>query len=331
MGRGQHCSAEFREKIKHLHNQGFSYRKIAETLNCSKRMVENAVKYKFQRETRGRKSKISPTLERSIMRFVKKNPFASSYQIKKEFSLDVDASTIRKRLINHNLKAKRPRKVPFLSKRNVSRRILFANEHAKWPVEKWRNILWSDETKCNLFYPDCGTQHVRRPLNTAFNPQYTVKTVKHGGGSIMVWGCFSYQGVGPIYRIESTMTAVTYCNILNEVLLPYAEENMPLRWVFQQDNDPKHTSKLANKWFSDNNVNVLSWPAQSPDLNPIENLWQEVKVALRGKISTNKDTLWSLVEEAWKAIPRAKCQKLVDSMPRRCMAVINSKGFATKY
>uniref|UniRef100_A0A0K8WHA5 Transposase IS30-like HTH domain-containing protein n=1 Tax=Bactrocera latifrons TaxID=174628 RepID=A0A0K8WHA5_BACLA len=115
MGRGQHCRAELRKQIKHLHNQGFSYRKIAETLNYSKRMVENAIKYKPQKETRGRKSKISPTLERNRMRFLKKDPFSSSSELKKIFSLDVDTSTIRKWLINKNLKAKRPRKVPFLS------------------------------------------------------------------------------------------------------------------------------------------------------------------------------------------------------------------------
>lgn len=96
-------------------------------------------------------------------------------------------------------------------------------------MKKWCNILWADETKSNLFCSDCGTQHVRRPVDTAFKQQYTAKTVKHGGGSIMIRGCFSYQGVGPIYRIEETMTTATYCIILNDVMLPYAEYNMPLR------------------------------------------------------------------------------------------------------
>ena len=88
----------------------------------------------------------------------------------------------------------------------------------------------------------------------------------------MIWGCFSYYGVGPIYHIPGIMDQFGYIKILEEVMLPYAEEEMPLKWVFQQDNDPKHTSKRAASWFQTNKIKVMEWPAQSPDLNPIEKL-----------------------------------------------------------
>lgn len=147
----------------------------------------------------------------------------------------------------------------------------------------------------------------------------------------MIWGAFSYYGVGPIYWIKPIMDRHVYVEILKNVMLPYAEEEMPLRWVFQQDNDPKHTSKLAKEWFQDNNVEVMEWPAQSPDLNPIENLWTDVKKAVSEAKPTNNNQLWKVVEQSWYSIPKERCQGLVNSMKRRCEAVIKNKGFATKY
>lgn len=115
----------------------------------------------------------------------------------------------------------------------------------------------------------------------------------------MVWGCFSWNGIGPIYRIESTMNADGYREILENVMLPYDTENMPLRWMFQQDNDPKHKSRLVTNWLSQNNVRVLSWPSQSSDLNLIENLWSELKKRMSNEVFKNKDDLWEKTQKIW--------------------------------
>ena len=147
----------------------------------------------------------------------------------------------------------------------------------------------------------------------------------------MVWGCFSYYGFGPIYRIPGIMDQFEYIKILEEIMLPYAEEEMPLKWVFQQDNYPKHTSKQATSWFQTKRIEVMEWPAQSPDLNPIENLWGDIKNAVSEAKPKNSQELWNVVCSSWAEIPVSRCQKLVDSMQRRCTAVIKNNGYATKY
>ena len=125
----------------------------------------------------------------------------------------------------------------------MQNRFKFPKELINWPKEKWHNILWTDESKIVLFGSSGHRQYVRCPPGTEFKPQYTVKTVKHGGAKIMVWGCFSYSGVGPIYHIPEIMDQFEYIKIIEAIMVPYAGEEMPHKSVFQQDDDPRHTSK----------------------------------------------------------------------------------------
>jgi len=114
-------------------------------------------------------------------------------------------------------------------------------------------------------------------------------------------------------------------------MLPHGNEKMAPGWIFQQDNDPKHTSRLVSKWIMDNGIDLLQWPAQSPDLNPIEHLWEELDRRIRTHKFSKLDDLMSALEAEWSKIPLDRIIKLVDSMPARCAAVIASKGYGTKY
>lgn len=172
---------------------------------------------------------------------------------------------------------------------------------------------------------------VRHQKGNRLNPRYCKQTVKHGGGNVMVWTCFSGNRLGPVHQIVDKMDRFMYRDILETKMLPYAEWHMPLRWVFQQDNDPKHTSKLVKDWFNANRIQVLDWPAQSPDLNPIENLFAIVKRRMGSYRYTNKKALFKGFKKEWKSIPKVILRNLIASMPKRCAAVIKNAGSYTKY
>ena len=110
---------------------------------------------------------------------------------------------------------------------------------------KWKKILWSDETKIELFGHQTRRYVWWKP-NTAHHQKHTIPTVKHGGGSIMLWGCFSAAGPGRLVKIEGRMNAAKYTEILGDNLIQSARElRLGRRFIFQQDNDPKHTAKAT--------------------------------------------------------------------------------------
>lgn len=213
---------------------------------------------------------------RQVVRYSKKHPFIPATAIKDELNVEASVETVRRCLQNNGLNDRSPRKVPLLTKKHAQKRLKFAKEHLTLTVEEWRNILWSPESKIILYGRTGSRSYVRRSQNTEYKPTYTNKTIKHEGCSIMIWASFSYYGVGPIYWIKGNMDKHLYVQILQDVMLPDAAEEMPLIWVFQQDNDPKHTTKLAKEWLKSNDAGK-GMACQSPDLNPIENLWTDVK------------------------------------------------------
>ena len=111
-----------------------------------------------------------------------------------------------------------------------------------------------------------------------FDPKCTVPTVKHGGGSIMVWSCFTRREVGRLCVLDRIMDRLYYRDILEQNLLPSIDHfKFGQQYHFMQDNDPKHTSELVKHCLKQKTIQTLLWPFFSPDLNPFENLNEELK------------------------------------------------------
>jgi transposase len=249
-------------------------------------------------------------------------------------NMSVTPQTVRRNLRSTGWKAVKKRKRPALKPGHMRARKEFAERHLHWTVDDWKRVIWSDETKINRLGSD-GQQWVWKEAGEGLNARLVQQTTKYGGGHVMVWGCMTWHGVGFAARIEGNMDADLYTRILDDDLLNTIKwyKLKPENLKFQQDNDSKHTSKKAREWFEDNDIDVLIWPANSPDMNPIEHLWVHIKNELKKFEHPPSGVLelWERVEKLWDDIPPEVCQNLIESMPRRIQAVAKAKGAWTKY
>ncbi|KAE8179347.1 hypothetical protein CF328_g9509 [Tilletia controversa] len=231
------------------------------------------------------------------------------------------------------------KKRPLMTRRYKQNRLRFALKHVEWTPEDWARVIWTDETKINRISSD-GREVVWVENGSGLSERTITPTVKFGGGNIMVWGCMTWSGPGKIELVQGRMNAQQYTEILTKNLVPVIDAmsllpDSPARdkIILQQDNDPKHTAKLAKAWFKAHNITPLEWPANSPDLNPIEHLWNTLKRRLHTYSTQPKGAqeLWERVQVEWERLPTDTCKGLIESMPRRCAAVIRAKGGNTKY
>jgi len=129
---------------------------------------------------------------------------------------------------------------------------------------------------------------------------------------VHVWAAISLRGPTKVCIFEGIMDAPFYVEILHKTLLPFIKEKYPRRHRFMQDNDPKHTSKLAQSFFTKNKINWWKTAAESPDLNPIENLWHELKEFVRREVKPKtKDELIEGIKKFWQTVNVQKCAKYV--------------------
>jgi len=140
----------------------------------------------------------------------------------------------------------------------------------------------------------------------------------------------SWEGVGFLCWIDNGLDAELYQSILGDELIKtidwYGLDKASI--FFQHDNDPKHTARSTKEWLEDNEIKVLGWSSQPPDLNPIEHLWNEVDLRISNypRKASSKETLWEILQEVWNGIEPEVCQKLILTMPKRLGDVCSAKG-----
>jgi transposase len=314
-----------------LNNAGKPVKAICEALGRSDGVIRSFLKspetYNTKRRP-GRPPKLSKTDKRHVIRLEKKGKSSSS-QICHQLKLNVSPRTVRKVLAKSGEVVYRKRKpMPVLTEAHKVTRLDWAREHVEFGG-KWRDVIFSDEKKFNLDGPDGMQMHwhdLRREPETCFSRQ-------GGGGSLMVWGAFSWKGLSELVVLRGMQDSEAYIHTLSEYLLPFAHANHGTDFIFQQDNASIHSSHKTRAWMIEQDMKVMTWPARSPDLNPIENLWGHlVRVVYKdGKQYDSVSELHDAVMDAWKKVKEEDYQNLVSSMLNRCIKTLQAEGGHSGY
>jgi transposase len=336
-------SLEARTKICTLHEHtSKSQREIARIVGVSQRAISNIIKLGKEADTLhpeckarcGRKAKSSPEVARMIIEESVNDPRKTSNDLRKfieTMGISLSSRTVRRCLVDGGRLARRPSKKQLLTSAMREKRLEWAEKYQSWTKYDWRMVLFSDES--HFMVQGQHSQYVRRSKGEPINQAHMNQYVKHPQKR-MFWGSFCYKGVGSLRPIMGIMNADRYIDVVNNNIQKDMKEAFTGgNGIFQQDLAPCHRAKKVRKLFREKNIRLLDWPGNSPDLNPIENLWSIVKAELLKRDCTTEAKLTRSVIDIWFSDPKINkcCLKLVDSMPERIMQVILNRGGHTKY
>jgi transposase len=242
----------------------------------------------------------------------------------------ISDQTVRNRLHATQFRARKQAKVPRLTPVHRRNRRNFAQLHRDWTPEQWSNVLFTDESR--FCHNDGRIQVWRRP-GERYIDSTVQETVAFGGRSIMVWGGITLTGRTELVVLRGgSLTAVRYLrDIVEPHVVPFAE-NMGRDFILQQDNARPHIAGIVRNCFNDHNIEVMEWPANSSDLNPIEHLWDTLNKRIREhQPIRNLQHVEEVLLQEWELLPQEAISNLIRSMPRRCAELIRIRGGHTSY
>ena len=195
----------------------------------------------------------------------------------------------------------------------------------------WNRVSFSDETYVHLNMTNAMNRVRRYSSENRFSPAFSSSTVKFPV-KVLIWGCFSSSGIGKLHITKESLNSDRYINTLENVLIPSFREAGIENPLLLDDSAPCHKSAKVKQFKSKRNIESLDWPANSPDLNPIENVWSLLKRKISRIPNSNETSLIKTIKKVWNTeIPKDYLKSLINSMPRRIKEVLKAKGYASKY
>ena len=276
--------------------------------------------------------------ERVLSKIVKCNKRSSLKDLTKEYNQStpckVSTRTVQRKLHFLGYTRRSVRKTISIKAVNKTRRLAWCRGKIHWTIDNWEKVMFTDEMMI-VICPD-GKTKIWRKASEKWRPE-CLGYVAHGPKStlkIMVWGCITYQGIGTLAFIDGNMNSEKYIKTLDDSIWQVVAKNYGVNTcLFQDDNAPCHRSRLSEEWKHRYQIPQLSWPAQSPDLSPIENVWQLLKNTIKNRLYLihNVNDLKEQLLRAWNEVPLFYIQKLYAILPRRCRQVIIQRGDITKF
>lgn len=324
-------SEDERGQVRAYNDAGVTKAEIARRLGRSRTVIINYLADPAGYATKARSGRPKALTRRaeSQLQRAASNAKVTAAGLKHKLQLQVTTRTVNRYLgrCGHLIRLKLQAKPPLGPEHKLAR-FEYARLHYFWNPE-WSNVLFSDEKKFNLDGPD-GFQYYWHDLRK--EKLYFSRRVQ-GGGSVMVWACFSEHYKSEIVFVSTRLNSSRYVSMLGNHLLPLMRSADHPGMVFQQDNAPCHRAQNTHRWLQEHGINVMDWPSRSPDLNPIENLWGILVRAVYadGRQFSTVAELKDAIRAAWAAIKPEVLKKLIESMKNRMFDLICAKGGIINY
>ena len=289
-------------------------------------------------ERRGSKPKLSTRAVRLLLKHARVHRFDPLYVIATKYrqhtGIQLSINTVRRYLHQNGIDSYVAVSKPYLSDKKVKARIRWDNMHLSWAHSEWDKVAFSDDSSFTE-KPAPLRKRLWRKEGGRYRTVNVIPTFKSGYVCISVWAAFSVHGRTPLIRINDKMNQESYKNVLQSHLLPFTPNfhNGFSKFVFQQDNCGADKAKSVRAYMDATCISLMEWPAQSPDLNPIENSWALLKrrLRLRTRHPTNADNLFDALLKEWNLIPDSYFSNLIRSMSIRVLLVRKLKRRSTKY